>query len=227
MIMDMQKLPTHVSFIMDGNGRWAQERGKERVIGHIEGVRSVRVITEQAVRYGIPYVSFFAFSEENWGRPQSEVDALMTLMMTSIREEVRTLMDNDVRFVVKGNRQRLSAPLRAAISSLEERTAGNRSLTMIVFLSYSGKWDISQAAARMAAAGDDNLEKYLVTDGIPDPDLIIRTSGEMRISNYMLWQAAYSEFLFTDTLWPDFREEQFKAALEEFAGRDRRYGKVK
>ena len=225
--MDMQKLPTHVSFIMDGNGRWAQERGKERVIGHIEGVRSVRVITEQAVRYGIPYVSFFAFSEENWGRPQSEVDALMTLMMTSIREEVRTLMDNDVRFVVKGNRQRLSAPLRAAISSLEERTADNRSLTMIVFLSYSGKWDISQAAARMAAAGDDNLEKYLVTDGIPDPDLIIRTSGEMRISNYMLWQAAYSEFLFTDTLWPDFREEQFKAALEEFAGRDRRYGKVK
>ena len=224
---EIQNLPVHVSFIMDGNGRWARERGEERVKGHVEGVRSVRVITEQAVRYGIPYVSFFAFSEENWGRPQSEVDALMALMMKSVREEVKTLMDNDVRFVVLGNRERLSAPLRAAISSLEEMTAGNKATTMVVFLSYSGKWDISQAARRMAEAGDDDLEKYLVTSGIPDPDLIVRTSGEMRISNYLLWQAAYSEFLFVDTLWPDFREDQFRAALEEFAKRDRRYGKVK
>ena len=223
----MQNVPTHISFIMDGNGRWARERGEERVKGHVEGVRSVRVITEQAVRRGIRYVSFFAFSEENWGRPQTEVDALMTLMMKSVRDEVKTLMDNDVRFVVLGNLERLSAPLRTAISALEAKTASNKAMTMIIFLSYSGKWDISQAARRMAAAGDDDIEKYLVTYGIPDPDLIVRTSGEMRISNYMLWQAAYSEFLFTDTLWPDFREEQFDEALSEFAKRDRRYGKVK
>jgi len=224
---EISNLPSHVSFIMDGNGRWAQARGMERVAGHIEGVRSVRVITEEAVKYGIKYASFFAFSEENWGRPGPEVEALMKLMMKSIEEEVRTLMDNGVRFLVLGNRSRLFAPLEAAISSLEQMTAFNDRMTMVIFMSYSGKWDIAQAAKRMAEAGDDDIEKYLVTAGIPDPDLIIRTSGEQRISNYLLWQAAYSEFYFTDTLWPDFKEEAFALALREFSKRDRRYGKVK
>lgn len=222
-----KKIPVHVSIIMDGNGRWAKERGLERVSGHIEGVGSVRACTEEAVRQGVKYLSLFAFSEENWGRPESEVDALMALMMKSIKNEVSTLMDNNVRFLVLGNRERLSQTLRTAIKGLEDLTASNDALTMIVFLSYSGKWDIAQAALRMARNGDTQIEKYLVTAGIPDPDLIIRTSGEQRLSNYLLWQAAYSEFLFVDTLWPDFREKEFAAALEEYSKRDRRYGKVK
>lgn len=231
-----KNIPLHVSIIMDGNGRWARERGMERVYGHVEGVRSVKSCAEEAVRQGVRYLSLFAFSEENWGRPQGEVDALMKLMMTSIEEEVATLMDNSVRFVVLGNRERLSAALNAAISGLEEMTKDNDAMTMIVFLSYSGKWDILQAARKMAAdmavdpayePGIADFDKYLVTAGYPDPDLIIRTSGEQRISNYLLWQGAYSEFLFTDRLWPDFKEESFRSALEEYSKRDRRYGKVK
>ena len=233
---DAPNIPEHIAVIMDGNGRWAKERGQERVMGHIAGVKSVRACAEESVRQGVKYLSLFAFSEENWGRPQAEVDALMKLMMKSIGEEVGTLMDNGVRFVVLGNRGRLSHTLDDAITRLEDLTAGNQAMTMIVFLSYSGKWDILQAARKMAAELAANPEKevsisdfdsYLVTAGIPDPDLIIRTSGEQRLSNYLLWQGAYSEFLFTDVLWPDFREEQYRAALEEYAKRDRRYGKVK
>ena len=212
---------------MDGNGRWAKERGKQRVFGHTEGVESVRAVTEACVEMGIPYLSLFAFSEENWGRPQEEVDALMQLMFKAISAEYETMMRNGVRFVVLGNRARIAPSLLEAISTLEAQTAGNSALTLIVFLSYSGKWDIQQAADRMAAEGGDSIEPYLVTAGYPDPDLIIRTSGEKRISNYLLWQAAYSEFVFTDTLWPDFRKDSLRAALEEYASRDRRYGKVK
>ena len=230
------KIPSHVSIIMDGNGRWAKERGLERVKGHIEGVRSVRACAEEAVRQGVRYLSLFAFSEENWGRPQAEVEALMKLMMSSVHSEVSTLMNNGVRFVVLGNRDRLSPALRTAISGLEKMTSGNDQMTLIVFLSYSGKWDIFQAACKMASdlASDpskklevNDFDQYLVTSGYPDPDLIIRTSGEQRISNYLLWQSAYSEFLFVDELWPDFREESFRRALAEYAKRDRRYGKVK
>ncbi len=223
----MNKLPQHISIIMDGNGRWAKLRGKERVYGHAEGIESVRAITEACVELGIPYLSLFAFSEENWGRPQEEVDAIMQLMFKSIAAEYETMMRNGVRFVVLGNRAKISPALQDAISTLEEQTSGNSALTMIVFLSYSGKWDIQQAADRMAAEGGDSIEPYLVTAGYPDPDLIIRTSGEKRISNFLLWQAAYSEFVFTDTLWPDFRKSSLLAALEEYASRDRRYGKVK
>ena len=226
-MQEKTNIPVHVSIIMDGNGRWARERGEERVFGHKNGVRSVKACVEQAGRRGVKYLSLFAFSEENWDRPKDEVSTLMDMMMSSIHEEVNNLRDNGVRFMVLGNRARLSKPLLAAIESLEATTKDNTVLTLIVFLSYSGKWDISQAAARMAAAGDTDLEKYLVTYGIPDPDLIIRTSGEQRISNFMLWQAAYSEWYFPETLWPDFREEQFDKALEEYAKRDRRYGKVK
>lgn len=230
LLNDMQlpeKLPRHISIIMDGNGRWAKERGKERVFGHAEGIESVRAITEACAEWGIPYLSLFAFSEENWGRPQEEVDTLMKLMFKAVAGEYETMMRNNVRFLVLGNRARLSPALLEAISQLEEQTSRNTGLTMIVFVSYSGKWDIQQAADRMAAEGGDSIEPYLVTAGIPDPDLIIRTSGEKRISNYLLWQAAYSEFVFTETLWPDFRKNSLLAALEEYASRDRRYGKVK
>ena len=224
---EAKKLPVHVSIIMDGNGRWAKERGQERIHGHFEGVASVRACAEEAARQGIRYLSLFAFSEENWNRPGAEVGALMELMGKSVCDEEKTLMENNMRFLVLGNRARLSAGLEAAIRALEEKTAANTDTTLVVFLSYSGKWDLLQAARRMAAAGDDDLEKYLVTAGVPDPDLIIRTSGEQRLSNFLLWQAAYAELLFVDKYWPDFREADFRAALEEFAKRDRRYGKVK
>lgn len=226
------KVPVHVSIIMDGNGRWAKERGLNRVNGHFEGVKSVRACTEEAVRRGVKYLSLFAFSEENWGRPQEEVDSLMGLMMKSIKEEVSTIMDNGVRFMVVGNRERLSHTLNEAISALENASKANSTMTLVIFLSYSGKWDILQAAKKLVAAGrqditQQDIEDNLVTAGIPDPDLIIRTSGEKRLSNYMLWQAAYSEFIFVDKLWPDFRESDFELALDEFSKRDRRYGKVK
>ena len=225
-MQELSKKPTHVSIIMDGNGRWAKERGKERLYGHMNGVESVRAVTEACVEWGIPYLSLFAFSEENWERPAAEVEGLMKLMFKSMEAEYPTLKKNGVRFVVLGNREKLSPELNAGIDSLMEATADGDRLTMIIFMSYSGKWDILQAARKMAAAGDSELEPYLVTAGIPDPDLIIRTSGEKRISNFLLWQAAYSEFVIVDTLWPDFRQDSFRAALEEFASRDRRFGKV-
>ena len=235
------KVPVHVSMIMDGNGRWAKERGKERVYGHIEGVESVRACVEAALQHGVKYLSVFAFSEENWNRPEEEGLALMGLMVKAMAAEMESLNRNGVRFMVLGNRDRLSPELNAEIDSCMAMTADNEALTLIVFLSYSGKWDILQAARKMALEmiehpekreelekmGIDGFGKYLVTAGIPDPDLIVRTSGESRISNYMLWQSAYSEFLFVDTLWPDFRQEEFRKALESYAKRDRRYGKVK
>ena len=235
------KVPVHISMIMDGNGRWARERGKERVYGHFEGVESVRACVEAALEHGVKYLSVFAFSEENWNRPEEEVLALMGLMVKAMAAEMESLNRNGVRFMVLGNRERLSDEVNAEIDACMAMTAGNEALTLIVFLSYSGKWDILQAARRMAVEmiehperreelekmGVEGFGRYLVTAGIPDPDLIVRTSGESRISNYMLWQSAYSEFLFVDTLWPDFRKEEFRKALESYAKRDRRYGKVK
>ena len=232
----LERLPVHVSFIMDGNGRWAKQRGQDRIYGHYEGVSSVRAVMEASVEWGIAYTSFFAFSEENWGRPDEEVHALMELMGAMMVKELPTFMDNNIRFLVLGNREHLSEKLRDSIDGIMSETAGNTGMTMILFLSYSGKWDIFQAARRMAhdlienpglELGVDDFSRYLVTAGIPDPDLLIRTSGEKRISNYLLWQSAYTEFVFTDTLWPDFRREQYRAALEEYASRDRRFGKVK
>ena len=237
----MTRLPVHVSMIMDGNGRWAKERGKERVHGHFEGVESVRACVEAALESGVKYLSVFAFSEENWNRPETEVVALMSLMVKAMAAEMSSLNKNGVRFMVLGNRARLSDELNSEIDSCMEMTSANEALTLIVFLSYSGKWDIVQAARKMALdllehpekkeeiqnMSVDGFDQYLVTAGIPDPDLIVRTSGESRISNYLLWQGAYSEFLFVDTLWPDFRKKEFFAALESYAKRDRRYGKVK
>ena len=237
----MNRVPVHVSMIMDGNGRWAQERGKERLYGHFEGVESVRACVEAAVETGVKYLSIYAFSEENWNRPQAEVDGLMELMVKAMAAEMEKLNCNGVRFMVIGNRERLSPSLNEVIDSCMQMTAANTTLTLIVFLSYSGKWDILSAAKKMVqkavsspealeevmAMGIDSFDDYLATAGIPDPDLIVRTSGENRLSNYLLWQGAYSEFLFVDTLWPDFRKEEFRSALEVYAKRDRRYGKVK
>ena len=237
----MTNVPVHVSFIMDGNGRWAKERGKERVYGHFEGVESVRACVEASVEFGVKYMSIYAFSEENWNRPQDEVVALMGLMIKAMAAEMDSLDRNGVRFMVLGNRERLAPELNEVIDSCMEQTSHNDALTLIVFLSYSGKWDIHQAAKKMAqeildhperrdeimSSGVGDFDKYLVTAGIPDPDLIVRTSGESRLSNYLLWQGAYSELLFVDTLWPDFRKEEYRAALESYAKRDRRYGKVK
>lgn len=231
------RIPVHVSIIMDGNGRWAREQGHERIFGHKKGVETVRVVAEAAAEAGVKYLSLYAFSEENWGRPKEEVDFLMHLMMDSIASEVEMLMKNGVRFRVLGNFARLPEALQQGIAALEERTRENTALDLILFVSYSGKWDIFQAAKKFAAehSGEDidkitdmsAFSKYLVTDGIPDPDLIIRTSGEERISNYLLWQGAYSELLFVKKMWPEFGKEDFTAALAEFASRDRRYGKVK
>ena len=237
----MSRIPVHVSMIMDGNGRWAKERGKERIFGHFEGVESVRACVEAAVETGVKYLSIYAFSEENWNRPQAEVDGLMELMVKAMAAEMDKLDKNGVRFMVIGNRGRLAPKLNEVIDSCMAQTAANDKLTLIVFLSYSGKWDILQAAQKMVKEAlehpeaaerilnmeVDGFNPYLATAGIPDPDLIIRTSGENRLSNYLLWQGAYSEFLFVDTLWPDFRKNEFHAALESYAKRDRRYGKVK
>lgn len=237
----MTKVPLHVSLIMDGNGRWAKERGKERVEGHFAGVESVRACVEAAVENGVKYLSLYAFSEENWNRPQAEVDTLMGLMVKAMANEMDSLDRNGVRFVVLGNRARLADELNATIDSCMERTKDNDVLVLVIFLSYSGKWDILQAAMKMAddmktnpgrkeeieSEGVKAFDRYLVTADIPDPDLIVRTSGESRLSNYLLWQGAYSELLFVDTLWPDFRKDDFRKALESYAKRDRRYGKVK
>ena len=237
----MTNVPVHVSMIMDGNGRWAKERGKERVFGHFEGVESVRACVEAAVETGVKYLSIYAFSEENWNRPQDEVLALMGLMVKAMAAEMKKLDQNGVRFMVIGNRERLDDELNRTIDDCMSMTAHNDTLTLIVLLSYSGKWDILQAAKKMVeevaehperkdeilSMGVDGFDRYLATAGIPDPDLIVRTSGECRLSNYLLWQGAYSELLFVDTLWPDFRKEEFRAALDYYSKRDRRYGKVK
>lgn len=237
----IKNIPVHVSMIMDGNGRWAKERGKERVYGHFEGVESVRACVEAAVEYGVRYLSIYAFSEENWNRPDDEVKALMALMVKAMAAEMDSLDRNGVRFMVIGNRERLDDELNAVIDSCMAQTAANEKLTLIVFLSYSGKWDIMQATRKMLADAladpvkaeeilnmdIDVFDRYLATAGIPDPDLIVRTSGESRLSNYLLWQGAYSEWLFVDTLWPDFRKDEFGKALEYYSKRDRRYGKLK
>ena len=239
---DIKKVPRHVSIIMDGNGRWAQQRGKERVFGHSEGTESVRACVKAAAEAGVEYLSLFAFSEENWGRPESEVSALMSMMMQAIHNEEDELAANGIKFKALGNLSRISPELQEAIKAAEHITEPPEGkaprMTLVVFLSYSGKWDILQAVKRLAKdysgrEGDvDRLEaadfeKYLVTAGIPDPDLVIRTSGEKRISNFLLWQTAYSELMSVETLWPDFRKEDFLLALEEYSRRDRRYGKVK
>ena len=218
---------------MDGNGRWATAKGLSRSAGHAAGAESVRACMKAAVKRDVKYLSLYTFSQENWNRPEKEVAAIMDLMSYNIRKELPEFHENEVGFKVIGDMDRLTPRLRNEIEAAEAETAQYKDHTLILMFSYSGKWDIEQAAQRYArdfaaagGAGQRPLESYLATAGIPDPDLLIRTGGEQRISNYMLWQCAYTEFYFTDKLWPDFREDDFNAALDSFAARDRRYGKV-
>lgn len=226
--------PVHVTVIMDGNGRWAKQRGEERVNGHIAGIESVRACCRAAVQSGVKYLSLYTFSQENWNRPEAEVSALMGLLGKCLVNEMSMLMDNGIRIRLIGDESKLSPELLQQMRKAEEQTAGNTVMTLLLMLSYSGRWDIEQAAeayardfAKKGEGGANPFGDYLATAGIPDPDLLIRTSGEQRLSNYMLWQTAYTEFYFTDKLWPDFRENDFFVALESFKNRDRRYGKVK
>ncbi len=232
---NLTKIPQHISIIMDGNGRWARQRGKNRVEGHIEGVNSIRDVLRAASDIGVRYLSFYAFSEENWGRPEQEVSFLMELFAQSLLGEKDEMLAGGVRLRILGNRARLSAKLNAMIDQIESATAGGDRITMILFISYSGQWDILQASEKLAKrlAADpafvptaQDLSDGLVTAGIPDPDLLIRTSGEQRLSNYLLWQCAYTEFVFSPVLWPDFRREALLDAVREYARRDRRYGKI-
>ncbi len=236
----MTKIPQHVSIIMDGNGRWAKKKGLDRIQGHKEGITSVREASEFAAEHGIKYLSLFAFSEENWNRPAGEVYGLMDLMVDAISSETGTLIKNNIRFKAIGDLSRLPEGLEQKISNVETLTQNNSGMNLIIFLSYSGKWDILQAAEKYAdiclAAGKEGrtsepltqelFSSLLSTAGIPDPDLLIRTSGEMRVSNFLLWQTAYSEFYFPGVLWPDFRKKDFQKALDLYSGRERRFGKT-
>lgn len=227
-------IPVHVTIIMDGNGRWAKKQGLKRIFGHRAGVESVRQATEFAAEKGVKYLSLFAFSEENWNRPQEEISLLMELMVDAILKETPKLVKNNVKFRVIGDISKLPQSVQDKISSAEYATKLSTGLTLIVFMSYSGKWDILQAAERYfkerglneCMTSPELFDKYLATAGIPDPDLLIRTSGEQRISNYMLWQTAYTEFYFPEVLWPDFRKNDFQQALDEYSARERRYGKT-
>lgn len=229
-----QKLPEHVAVIMDGNGRWALQRGMQRNDGHRQGVEAVRATVEAAAELGIPYLSLFAFSEENWDRPADEIGALMSLMINAIFEQTPVLMQNNIKCVFIGNRIQIPEPVRERMEACERETEGNTHMTLIIAISYSGKWDIVQAVnAYMHSSSSpgkeltaQDLSGYLATSSFPDPDLLIRTSGEERISNFMLWQLAYTELYFTPILWPDFRKLDFRAAIEAYSNRKRRFGKI-
>ena len=228
-------VPTHIAIIMDGNGRWAKARGLPRVAGHQRGADSVRTAIESAIKYGVRYLTLYSFSSENWKRPADEVSDLMGLLRRYLRSEIAELHKNGVRLRVIGERFDFSADIVDLIEECEKRTAGNTRLDLIIALSYGGRTEIANAAkviAEKTKAGeitpdqiDENLlESYLETSGIPDPDLLIRTSGEKRISNFLLWQLAYAEFIFLDTLWPDFTQEDFYSAISEYGRRERRFG---
>lgn len=227
--------PRHVAIIMDGNGRWARARGLPRTAGHKRGAEAVKTTVESAVAVGVRYLTLFGFSSENWKRPRAEVGDLIGLLRYYLQSEVDYLHENDVRLSVIGDRDRFGADIVSLVEMAERKTAGNRALTLTIALSYGGRAEIVAAARRIArqvAAGAIRVEDIdearfadnLYTAGMPDPDLLIRTSGEKRVSNFLLWQLAYAEFVFLDTLWPDFSQEDFVAAIKEFHCRERRYG---
>jgi len=236
-ILDPHWLPRHVAIIMDGNGRWAQRRGLSRIEGHKRGKDSVRAVVETSRRIGIQYLSLFAFSTENWNRPRREIDALMGLLRRYLRTELNKMMKNEIRLLPIGDTSRLPIALQRDLQTTVDRTSHNRRMTILLALSYGGREEIVQAARALArdvrsgrldpdSVDEDVFGGYLHTTGVPDPDLLIRTSGEMRISNFFLWQSAYTEIYVTDTLWPDFREPQFIAALAEYQQRERRFGRI-
>lgn len=234
----MSRIPQHIAIIMDGNGRWAAERGKPRSFGHQAGVDAVRRITSECTRLGVKYLTLYTFSTENWNRPADEISALMGLVLTSLEDEI--FMKNNVRFRVIGDMSRLPEDVYKKLMETEEHTAQNDTMTMVVALSYSSRWEIVKAMQDILQKHDEGVEgfqdvkmideemisQHLTTNFMPDPDLLIRTGGELRISNYLLWQIAYSELYFCDTYWPDFMEEDLHKAIASFQNRQRRYGKT-
>ncbi|KRT15620.1 UDP pyrophosphate synthase [Pedobacter ginsenosidimutans] len=235
--IDYSRLPKHIAVIMDGNGRWAKGQGKVRVFGHEQGVLSVKDIVEGCVEVGIEYLTLYAFSTENWNRPKEEVDALMQILISTINKETETLNKNNIKLNAIGNIASLPQECIDDLKEAMEKTAHNEKCTLTLALSYSAKWEILEAAKKIASAVKDNaislddinedlFSSKLTTVNIPDPELMIRTSGEHRISNYLLWQMAYTEFYFTDVLWPDFRREDLFEAIVDYQKRERRFGKI-
>ncbi|QBG46285.1 isoprenyl transferase [Verrucomicrobia bacterium S94] len=234
----LKKIPRHVALIMDGNGRWAQERGLPRIEGHKEGAQSVRAVLRAAAQAGVEFITVYAFSTENWKRPPAEVDGLMKLLIHSLNEYEQELHDNKIRLRVMGQFERLPFPVRMRVQKTIDATAHYTDHTLVIALSYGSRNEIATAARRIAEKvqsgllkvkdiNEETVANHLDLPDVPDPELMIRTSGELRLSNFLLWQLSYSEFYITDTYWPDFREEQFFLALEAFNNRDRRYGGVK
>jgi undecaprenyl diphosphate synthase len=235
--IDKQRLPRHIAIIMDGNGRWAKEQGQDRLFGHYHGVESVRNIVEGCAELGVQFLTLYAFSTENWDRPVDEVNGLMELLIDTVRKEVDTLNRNNIRLHMIGDMEMLPASAQRELQEAMEMTGGNSGLNLIMALSYSSRWELVQAVRRIAAdvkagkvdgdAVDQPLfERYLCTAPFPDPELMIRTSGEYRISNFLLYQLAYAELYFTDTRWPDFRKENLYKAILDFQNRERRFGKT-
>lgn len=231
----MDRIPEHIAVIMDGNGRWATERGKERSYGHQAGVETVRRITSECTRLGVKYLTLYTFSTENWNRPADEVAALMGLVLTALEDEL--FMKNDVRFQVIGDIDRLPEVVQDKLQETIDHTANNKAMTMTIALSYSSKWEITRAVkniSTLVAEGklkteditEELISRNMTTNFMPDPDLLIRTGGELRISNYLLWQIAYSELYFCDTYWPDFAEEDLHKAIASYQNRQRRFGKT-
>jgi len=233
--LDMKRIPQHIAIIMDGNGRWATERNKPRSYGHQAGVDTVRRITSECTRLGVKYLTLYTFSTENWNRPSDEIAALMGLVLTSLEDEI--FMKNNVRFQVIGDIDRLPAAVAGKLRETIEHTANNDTMTMVVALSYSARWELTEATKQIAAKvqkgklsiddiDENTINDSLCTSFMPDPDLLIRTGGEFRISNYLLWQLAYSELYFCDTYWPDFSEADLHKAIADYQGRQRRFGKT-
>lgn len=229
--LDMNRIPRHIAIIMDGNGRWAAEKGKPRSYGHQAGVEAVRRITSECTRLGVKYLTLYTFSTENWNRPAQEVAALMGLVLSSLEDEI--FMKNNVRFRVIGDVERLPGEVQDKLHQTEEHTAANNAMTMVVALSYSARWEITRAVRNIVAEGispdsitEDTVSQHLSTNFMPDPDLLIRTGGELRISNYLLWQIAYAELYFCNTYWPDFDEEALRKAIASYQARQRRFGKT-
>ena len=235
--LDKTNVPRHVAIIMDGNGRWAKQRNHIRLFGHQNALAAVRSAVEATVALGVKYLTLYTFSTENWNRPQDEVDGLMELLVKAIRDETKTMMENNVRMGFIGDIDRLPPQSRQKLQACIEETAANTGATLILALSYSARWEMAEAMRKMydditagrlqrADIGEETLRGYLATRDIPDPDLLIRTGGELRLSNFLLWQMAYTEFYFSDQLWPDFRHEDYYDAVAAYQQRQRRYGKT-
>tara|TARA_Y100000815_G_scaffold239226_1_gene234016 strand:- start:17 stop:748 length:732 start_codon:yes stop_codon:yes gene_type:complete len=231
--IEKENLPKHIAITMDGNGRWAKDKGKLRIFGHQHGVKAVRETVEAAAEIGIKFLTLYAFSTENWKRSEREVNALMTLLISTISKETKTLMKNDICLNAIGNLSQLPKKCEQELEQAIEKTKNNKRMTLILALSYSGRWEIVNAVNKIMKEKnlrkeltEEAFQQYLNTKGVPDPELLIRTSGEHRISNFLLWQIAYSELYFTDTLWPDFRKEDLLKAIIDYQKRERRFGKT-